>query len=145
MRSFSYYTDTTSASNGPFVEVRKDQFLELVRAVVEHVEVDETWYRANYKDVNDAIESGAVVSATDHYVKAGYFEDRFPRAIVVDERWYLREYADVAVAIQHGDFISATHHFKQVGFKEGRLPRYKWSLVSKSSSRRLEFSDCRLD
>ncbi|MGC1296606.1 MAG: hypothetical protein WA869_16340, partial [Alloacidobacterium sp.] len=79
-------------------------------------------------DVDAAIRSGEMKTAREHYVRAGYFENRIPRPCPVDETWYLNEYPDVAEAIRFGHFFSAEQHFELAGFGEGRLPHPNWTL-----------------
>ena len=129
MRSYSYLTSADGSGSGHYVELLESKFMELLRLMVAQIEVDEDWYRKTYRDVDDAVKSGALQSARAHYINAGYFEDRFPRLIKVNERWYLEEYPDVAMAIEAGAFTSAVQHFERDGFKEGRLPSENWSLI----------------
>jgi hypothetical protein len=117
------------SGDGHYVELSETKFMELLRCVLVQVEVDEDWYRSYYRDVDEAIKAGNVSSARQHYINAGYFENRLPRKVVVNERWYLEEYPDVAAAIKFGAFSSATAHFERDGFKEGRLPSEGWSLL----------------
>jgi hypothetical protein len=94
----------------------------MVRAVLKAIEVDETWYLEKYPDVADAIKTGKVPSARDHFVYNGYFEGRLPFAINVDERWYLRENPGVADYIRAGRLDTGQQHFDHDGYREGRLP-----------------------
>ncbi len=130
MRSYSYLMSATGADSGHYVELQEMKFLELLKCLLVLVEVDEKWYRSAYRDVDDAIKAGNVKSSRDHYIIAGYFENRFPRPIKVDESWYLDTYPDVALAIRNGAFTSASQHFEKDGFKEGRLPQKNWSLIA---------------
>ena len=132
MRPYSYLMTASATDAGHYVELPEGKFLELLKYLLAQVEVDEEWYRSSYRDVDDAINAGEVKSAKDHYMTAGYFENRFPHAIKVDERWYVEEYPDVASAIQQGAFSSASQHFQKDGFKEGRLPTPNWSLIGLS-------------
>ncbi len=129
MRPYSYLMSATGADNGHYVELQELKFLELLKCLLLQVDVDEGWYRGYYRDVDEAIKAGEIKSARQHYIIAGYFENRFPRPIQVDEKWYLEEYPDVAIAIRNGAFTSATQHFEKDGFKEGRLPEEGWSLL----------------
>lgn len=128
MPPYSYLMSTSGAAGGHFVELQETKFLELLRCLLVQVEMDESWYRETYKDVDAAVLAGTLKSARQHYIIAGYFENRFPRPVVVDEAWYLKTYPDVAAAIRSGSFTSATQHFERDGFKEGRLPHEGWSL-----------------
>jgi hypothetical protein len=104
--------------------------VELLQAVLPGVEVDEKWYLATYADVAKAVKSGDIQSAREHYIRAGYFENRLPWAIKVNESWYLSAYSDVSAAIKAGAFKNGQQHFERNGFKEGRLPNEGWSLLS---------------
>ena len=70
------------------VSASYDEFLEMVRAVLSTIEVDEEWYLATYPDVVVGIKNGKVSSARDHFMHNGYFEGRLPFPLKVDERWY---------------------------------------------------------
>lgn len=129
MRSYSYITSASGSGSGHYVELLESKFMELLRQMVAQIEVDEGWYCKMYRDVDDAVKSGAMESARAHYINAGYFENRFPRPIKVNEHWYLEEYPDVAMAIEAGAFSSASQHFERDGFREGRLPSENWSLI----------------
>lgn len=124
------YSSLTRSSGSPdrVVQVREPQLHRLLRSLADNVVVDERWYRARYRDVDDAIEAGELDSAQAHYVLAGYFENRFPREIFVDEEWYLAQYQDVNAALRAGRFENARQHFETEGFNEGRLPYDGWSL-----------------
>jgi hypothetical protein len=116
-----------------YIEVIEDRLRQLLRPILAQVEVDEDWYLDQNRDVAAAIAAGVFASARNHYMEAGYFEDRFPRPFVVDERWYITQYGDVADAIQRGTFRSAQQHFLISGFREGRLPHPGWSLAGGQS------------
>jgi len=120
---------TTDTGEGHYVELLETKFMDIIRLLLVQVDVDEKWYRQHYADVDQAIRAGHIVSARDHFIKSGYFENRLPRAVKVNERWYLEEYPDVAAAIQYGVFTSATQHFERDGYREGRLPSEDWSLL----------------
>jgi len=126
---------STGATGGHYVELLESKFHELLRYLLVQVEVDEKWYLSTYDDVRDAVRSGDLESARDHYIRAGFFENRMPRPVNVDEEWYLREYPDVADAIRNGAFPSARAHFERDGFREGRLPRAGWSLLGRTQER----------
>jgi hypothetical protein len=95
--------------------------------------MDEAWYLKVNDDVAREVKAGTLGSAREHYVLAGYFEDRLPRPVSVDEDWYVRAYPDVADAIAAGKFYTAKQHFEVDGFKEGRLPHAGWSLMADRS------------
>jgi len=131
MMPFSCLLGTGSVGDR-YVEVREDVLRRMLESLLRDVAVDESWYRSVNEDVDAAIRSGEMTSAHEHYVRAGYFEDRLPRPIPVDDAWYLREYPDVAEAIRTGHFTSAEQHFGVAGFREGRLPHSNWTLFGSS-------------
>ena len=104
------------------VELTRDQFFSLIRKLLVAVPVDEVWYTTTYKDIDEAIQTGSVSSAKEHFVSNGYFEGRLPAKIVVDEAYYVSQYPDVAEGIDEGQIDSAQDHFESHGFGEGRLP-----------------------
>jgi len=104
------------------VQLTYEEFLDVIRAMLAPVEVDETWYLETYPDVAEAIKAGRVASAQEHFVCNGYFEGRWPFAIVVDEGWYLKENPGVAQYIGAGRLETAQQHFDHDGYREGRLP-----------------------
>jgi hypothetical protein len=90
--------------------------------MIQGIEVDEEWYARAYEDIGNAVKSGVVGSAKQHFVHDGYFEGRLPFPIKVDERWYLAQHPDVADSIRQGLVESAQDHFERDGYREGRLP-----------------------
>lgn len=131
--SFWGYLRGGNAPNGHLVEVVESRVRHVLLPFISQIEVDEDFYLRQNPDVHEKVASGEMVSARHHYAVAGYFEDRFPRAIPVDEPWYLAEYPDVSQAVSRGTFGSARHHFEQEGFREGRLPSQDWVLVKRSA------------
>jgi hypothetical protein len=129
MQSYNSILGVTGNGGGRYIEVLESKFHEIIRTLLEEVNVDETWYRETYADVEEAIREGKFPSARDHYITAGYFEDRMPHWIGVDSSWYLESYRDVAEGIRLGKVASAEEHFRMAGFKEGRLPFPGWSLL----------------
>lgn len=104
------------------VSLSYDDFIKLIRLMIGGVEVDEAWYRQQYEDIAQAIQTGAVASAKQHFLDDGYFEGRLPFEIKVDEDWYQREYPDVAESVRTGVVASPQVHFDEDGYREGRLP-----------------------
>lgn len=104
------------------VSLSYDDFIKLIRLMIGGVEVDEAWYRQQYEDIAQAIKTGAVASAKQHFLDDGYFEGRLPFEIKVDEDWYQREYPDVAESVRTGVVASPQVHFDEDGYREGRLP-----------------------
>lgn len=99
-----------------------DEFVNLLRRMIEGIEVDEKWYLERYPDIAEGIEQGIVVSAQQHFVNDGYFEGRQPFPIQVNERWYLTQYTGVSDYVRQGKLESGQQHFDENGYLEGRLP-----------------------
>ncbi len=95
---------------------------ECLRGYIEHIYFDENWYLARYPDVANVVAADATLSARDHFVRFGYFENRMPYPIKIDETWYRANYQDVERAILERRYPSAQAHFDRVGYSEGRLP-----------------------
>lgn len=106
----------------PVVTGSYEEFLELIRALLVSVQVDEAWYLNTYPDVAAAIKEGKVATAREHFMYDGYFEGRWPFLMVVNERWYLTQNPGVADYIRGGRLRSAQQHFDHDGYREGRLP-----------------------
>jgi hypothetical protein len=104
------------------VNLSYEDFVAILRQIIRGTDVDETWYVRNYEDIGQAVKTGAVGSAKQHFVHDGYFEGRMPFPIQVDEPWYLAQYPDVAESIRQGTIESAQQHFDRDGYREGRLP-----------------------
>jgi hypothetical protein len=104
------------------VNVSYENFIAILRQMIQGIEVDEGWYGGTYEDIGAAVKDGIVGSAKQHFVNDGYFEGRLPFPIQVDERWYLTQYPDVAESIRLGLVESAQEHFEKDGYREGRLP-----------------------
>lgn len=128
MKSYSYLKGGELPGAMRIVEVVESRLKEVVSVALMNVVVDEDYYRRMNSDVDAKIRSGELASAHEHYITAGYFEDRLPRSLFVDESWYISQYPDVGDAIKKGAFLSAAQHFGVSGFKEGRLPHADWSL-----------------
>lgn len=111
-----------------YIAVHKDHLVDYLKPVLGTVYVDTDWYLLTNPDIVEAIRSGAVENAVDHYVTFGFYEHRMPYEIKVDENWYLIQYPDVKDAVAKGSFPSGESHFYAVGFKEGRLPHANFSL-----------------
>ena len=104
------------------VNLSYEDFVKLLKLMIGGMDVDEDWYARQYEDIGQAIRTGVIKSARQHFVNDGYFEGRSPFPVRVDEAWYLRQYPDVADGIRNGTLISAQEHFEMDGYKEGRLP-----------------------
>lgn len=104
------------------VNVSYEDFIAILKTMIQGVQVDEAWYARVYEDIGGAIKDGAVASAQQHFVTDGYFEGRMPFPIQVEDRWYLTQNPDVADSIRRGTVVSAQEHFDANGYREGRLP-----------------------
>ena len=104
------------------VDLNYEEFLDIVKQLLQAVDVDEDWYRHTYPDVAEAISSGTHKTARHHFVQNGYTEGRRPCFIEVENDWYLRQYPDVCDRISAGEFSSAQDHFDKHGYDEGRRP-----------------------
>jgi hypothetical protein len=104
------------------VNVSYENFVAILRQMIQGIEVDAAWYARAYEDIGNAIKAGTVASAQQHFVHDGYFEGRLPFPIRVDEAWYLANHADVADSIRNGTVATAQEHFDMNGYREGRLP-----------------------
>jgi len=118
-----------------YVAVEKDHLVHFLKPTLQLIFVDSEWYLRANPDIAQAIDSGAVANAADHYVTYGYYEHRMPYEIKVDEAWYLGQYADVSEAVAKGVFGSAREHYYSVGFREGRLPHANFALRTADEAR----------
>jgi len=116
------------SASTPYFAVEQHFFYNRMEEYLASVAVDTEWYLRNYPDIREAIESGAVTGAEEHYRRYGYYEHRKPHEILVDEKWYAESYPDIQSAIDAGHFPSGQHHFDLLGFKEGRLPFANFAL-----------------
>jgi hypothetical protein len=120
---------TIIADGTKYVSVPEDVFSRLLAGAIRQKALfDEKFYLETYSDIAAAVKSGKVSSGLEHYVIAGYFEDRLPKKLIVDERFYLDENPDVADAIKRGLIRSAQEHFEAAGFREGRSPYKGFSV-----------------
>jgi hypothetical protein len=104
------------------VNLSYENFVSILRQMIQGIEVDAAWYVRAYEDIGGAIQEGSIDSAQHHFVHDGYFEGRLPFPIRVDETWYLANHPDVAESIRNGTVGSAQEHFDTNGYREGRLP-----------------------
>jgi hypothetical protein len=105
-----------------YLAVEQHLFYDLMMPHLLRIPFDQDWYLEAYPDVREAIASGLVAGARQHYARYGFYEHRQPRRILVDEAWYLEANGDVRDAVAKGVFTSGQEHFGIVGFREGRLP-----------------------
>ena len=104
------------------VSVTYAQFTDVIRTLLQGIEVDEEWYLNQYPDVAEAVRAGTFASAKEHFLNNGYFEGRLPFLIKIDEAWYLKQNPGVAEYIARGELESAQQHFNDNGYREGRQP-----------------------
>ena len=104
------------------VTVSYEDFVKIIKRLLNGVPVDEEWYATWYDDVAKAIRAGEIRSAREHFIEHGYIEGRLPGPVRVDEKWYLSQYPDVAESVRKGIHASAQAHFDLDGYREGRLP-----------------------
>jgi hypothetical protein len=116
------------SSRTQYVAVDKEHLVDFLKPTLRTIYIDADWYLLNNPDIAEAIRSGIVANAEDHYVTYGYYEHRMPYEIKVEEEWYLTQYPDVKDAVLKGLFGSAHGHYYAVGFREGRLPHANFSL-----------------
>jgi len=117
-----------------YVAIDRAFFTQLFLSTARDIYVDEDWYLAHSPDVKEAIDHVEFASATDHFVRVGYFEHRMPYEIEVDENWYLDNYGDVAAAVEKSVFASGRAHFYLSGYREGRFPHPNFVLRSVNSA-----------
>jgi hypothetical protein len=84
------------------VDIGRDDFLGIIKAILMAVPVDPPWYLATYPDVAKAMDDETLPSVAHHYAELGYFEGRFPAEIVVDSEWYVSRYDHVRIGLEQG-------------------------------------------
>jgi hypothetical protein len=112
----------TTARGKTRVDMTYEELQEMIRILLNVIEVDETYYLARNPDVADGIRRGSIRSAQEHFVDHGYFEGRQPYRIEVDEKWYLETHADIVETLRSGEYASGQDHFDGPGYPEGRAP-----------------------
>ncbi|NYT60614.1 hypothetical protein H0A65_16985, partial [Alcaligenaceae bacterium] len=80
------------------------------------------WYLDHNPDVADALESGEITDAYEHFLQYGKTEGRSSSPLFNVEQ-YLIDNPDVAEAVENGE-ITAYDHFIQYGASEGRTPSH---------------------
>lgn len=109
-----------------YVDMTFDELRVLLRRLVAAVPVDAEWYCMRYPHVAQAIASGEVASAAEHFVSIGYFESYWPFPMRVDVDWYFARYPDVRVEMEKGFGQTADEHFVMRGYGQSRLPSDSW-------------------
>ena len=112
----------SDAGDARRIALSYEDFLDILRGILAHVDIDEAWYLQANEDVGRGIKAGIIQSARQHFVDHGYFEGRRPGPLAVDEAFYLRQYPDVADDLRNGRVGSVQAHFDQGGYRDGRIP-----------------------
>lgn len=98
--------------------------IDLLRVLLQHAvrnaPFDEQWYLSQNPDVAQALREGRISSAHEHFISAGYFENRLGALAEFDENWYIGKYEDVAKAVKSGKLQSGYAHYQSSGRAEGR-------------------------
>lgn len=94
----------------------------IIRAGLKGASLDEQSYIEANPDLKAAFEAGQISSVFDHWVEAGYFEDRFAATTPFDEAYYLDTYRDVSLSVQQGHIKDAKEHYRTAGEREWRIP-----------------------
>lgn len=81
---------------------------------------DDQYYLSRYSDILEAVRTGSVQSAFEHFSLYGVDEGRWGCAFF-NESDYLHLYPDVRIAVQNGILVSGEQHFARSGVHEGRL------------------------
>lgn len=79
---------------------------------------NEHFYNNMYCDVDDAVNSGNIISGIEHFCLWGIEEGRRPN-LAYDQNYYLQNNPDVAEAVNQG-LMTGYHHFVNYGQYEGR-------------------------
>lgn len=120
---------TSKTSDDLIINISSDDFKNLVKFIISNFHFDESFYIRTYPDVADAVRSGLISSAYDHYVTSGYFEGRFGSLKGFDPETYCDINEDVRAGANGHDIAQfAVDHFVNHGYREGR------SYTSKSPS-----------
>jgi hypothetical protein len=77
------------SSRTQYVAADRDHFVDFLKPALRNIYFDAEWYLRTYPDISDAVKSGVVANAHEHYVTYGYYEHRIPYEIEVKEDRYL--------------------------------------------------------
>ena len=102
------------------VTMSREMFDILIAAAVQGTIFDPEWYRTEYPDVLEAIETGAVEDPLDHYARYGYAEGRMPGYFEIDEAWYMDMYQYIAESAAKGEIESAEKFYNEAGYLAGQ-------------------------
>ena len=82
---------------------------------------DEKFYMSYYPDVADAVKSGLVSNARNHFIKYGYCEGRLPNLRGFKPGNYLKANNEILNDLgRNPSKKKLIDHYVYVGFKEGR-------------------------
>ena len=112
------------------VVINKQLFDLLIQTALTSCEFNEAEYLKMNPDVADGPIRDGQITARQHFVGYGYFENRRGILPEVDEEWYRKSYKDVAQEIKNGGIPSAKEHFETTGAGEGRSPSRKHSQIA---------------
>jgi hypothetical protein len=100
----------------------RDGLMEILTEMLKAAPFDEQWYLNQYPDVAQAVESGEIASAREHYIRFGYFEGRLPGLNGFDFQAYCALYPDLEdILVEPESDGKAKAHFIEYGYREGRL------------------------
>jgi hypothetical protein len=116
--------------NSAEVVIPTELFKLLLQVTVANSDFNVKGYLTTNSDVAEAVRSGSIEDARNHYVGFGFFEGRGGATPEVDEAWYLNTYIDVAEGVRSGQIKSATEHFEVIGASEGRSPSAEYCLAA---------------
>ena len=122
MISYKLLSSLYPSDDGRTVTIPVPLFQHLLRLALATGQINEEEYLRKNPDVAAAIRSGDIANAQDHFISAGYFEDRGGVGLDVSESWYVKSNPDVARAIVMGEWVSGEAHYNQRGLFEGRAP-----------------------
>jgi hypothetical protein len=105
-----------------YAEMEREDFLDMVKALLRTVSVDELWYRVTYPEAADEMGTAGVATVAEHYVTRGYFKGWLPTDVAVDHDWYVSRYGHVRNGLAEGVATSAYDHFLRIGYGEGCRP-----------------------
>jgi hypothetical protein len=74
-----WLNEQAESSNGRLL-ILYDELLDVLRAYIAGVPIDETWYLASYPGVARFIARSATTTSRSHFINHGYFEGRRPHA-----------------------------------------------------------------
>jgi len=95
----SAWLDSCRVTDDGALDIPYQDYIAMIRRLLEPVAVDEAWYAAAYPAVGQAIARGVVPSAGFHYLAHGYFENRLP---------FAAERTDVRAPVPFRDIRAAT-------------------------------------